>query len=743
MEEGESEPVLSRKEIRKQKLMEYLAAKGKLKLPDARSNLSGNCVSKKPVTSTQKVVAGKENKAPVDGFKRNISKGQSVTAQTSRDLEKKAFGVSNKGNVNSNILTAQQNNSRPAQPKPNRNPSLTKTYNVVSFKPHLNGAGHVNKQANAGIQTSGKGPLNTAHTVRVKSKSKFSFGPSSAVSGPTMTVSTRISLGPLVKTKTGLTPAVIQSRATKPNLTHTSVTAASTTTTNQIAKNVQSSSKSTTSVSQRFAANISSTTGAKNKVQSQNKLNSKPVLGSHSQPSKSQLSSGLKSTYTSLKCTVASFKPEGRVAAKKSSGQPANKSTKPRTEPKGEKGQPCKAAFQTFSRPANRCSSRPVGEPAVTDTGRKTKITKETAGKTENRASNAPPLKSGVKSRVAPLISQTVPPPSRTVRLTGQATNTKTPKVQSKVIPQTEGKKLTAAQVERMKKLQEWRESKGITYKRPPMQVKPQVRRTVSVPQPFWASMTEEDEAYSLICAVDRSLADCLKLLREGCRDQVKEVLSRLPAVSQKFAKYWICQVRLMEQEGNFNVLPMFEEAVRIVLEPVDELRIVVFDILKKKDEIQAKEQDKEFEHIPTPENTPDCGSNPLMTPKPVRALIYGERGNSSVVKYKITATPGGPPSQRRESVKVNGQEVRFFTPVRRSVRIERASLRYPSPLQDHDLCVNSYNDLLCEDEKERSEEQTNGEPSPSESGAPVYVYRENEALKDKVVVQLVCDDDD
>lgn len=54
-----------------------------------------------------------------------------------------------------------------------------------------------------------------------------------------------------------------------------------------------------------------------------------------------------------------------------------------------------------------------------------------------------------------------------------------------------------------------------------------------------------------------------------------------------------------------------------------------------------AKEQDKEVEHIPTPENTPDCGSNPLMTPKPVRALIYGERGDSSVVKYKITATPG------------------------------------------------------------------------------------------------------
>lgn len=112
------------------------------------------------------------------------------------------------------------------------------------------------------------------------------------------------------------------------------------------------------------------------------------------------------------------------------------------------------------------------------------------------------------------------------------------------------------------------------------------------------------------------------------------------------------------------------------------------------------------------------------------------------IINYVLSSL-SGPPSQQRESVKVNGQEIRFFTPVRRSVRIERASLRYPSPLQDHDLCVNSYNDLLCEDEKERSEEQTDWEPSPSQSGAPVYVYRENEALKDKVVVQLVCDDDD
>lgn len=40
-----------------------------------------------------------------------------------------------------------------------------------------------------------------------------------------------------------------------------------------------------------------------------------------------------------------------------------------------------------------------------------------------------------------------------------------------------------------------------------------------------------------------------------------------MPGVAQKFAKYWICQVRLMEHQGNLEVLPMFEEAVRVVLE--------------------------------------------------------------------------------------------------------------------------------------------------------------------------------
>uniref|UniRef100_A0AAV2MQU1 Cytoskeleton-associated protein 2 C-terminal domain-containing protein n=1 Tax=Knipowitschia caucasica TaxID=637954 RepID=A0AAV2MQU1_KNICA len=322
-----------------------------------------------------------------------------------------------------------------------------------------------------------------------------------------------------------------------------------------------------------------------------------------------------------------------------------------------------------------------------------------------------------------------------TQNLTRKPTHIKTP--EKRGAPPSSTKPLTAAQ-DRIKKLQEWRASRGISYKRPPMFVKGQARHSITEPQPFWSSIGEEDEAHSLICAVDRSLADCVKLLGEGCpADQVKEVLTRLPVVSHKFSKYWICQALLMEKEGNLDVLPMFEKAVGLVLEPVDDLRTVVFEILKKKDEIQ--ESFKETE--PTAYST-EISHNVVTTPKPGRALICAEKGNSSVVKYKITATPGGPPSQRRDSTVVNGQEVRFFTPVRRSVRIERAALRYPVSLKDHDLCVASYNDLMAEEEEKENAQQTPSEGSAVAQNSPMYIYRANEALNDKVFVEYVGSDE-
>ncbi|KAF5894542.1 cytoskeleton-associated protein 2-like, partial [Clarias magur] len=249
------------------------------------------------------------------------------------------------------------------------------------------------------------------------------------------------------------------------------------------------------------------------------------------------------------------------------------------------------------------------------------------------------------KPNVPAPVPQTLPGPAKTSSLTRGPAQLKTPKSTFspgtdgvRTVPLADRTKLTTAQEERLRKLQAWRESKGITYKRPPMPVQPARRKTTALPpQGYWSTIEKEDEVHGFVCAVDQSLNDCIKLLQQGCpAGQVRDILSRVP-MAQKFAKYWICQVRLMEQEGNLDVLPTFEEAVRVVREPVDELRSVVFEILKKKD-VKAS----------LSERPNDLGGDEdeeqvlnTCTPKAVGALIRGEKGDSSVIKYKITATPG------------------------------------------------------------------------------------------------------
>ncbi|KAL4636013.1 cytoskeleton-associated protein 2-like [Arapaima gigas] len=293
-------------------------------------------------------------------------------------------------------------------------------------------------------------------------------------------------------------------------------------------------------------------------------------------------------------------------------------------------------------------------------------------------------------------------------------------------VPRKGKQKLTAAQEERLRKLQEWRKAKGISYKRPPMPIRPSVKKMPAISQRYWNVMEAEDEVQRLVCTIDSALADCLKLVQEGCpTEQVTALLSRLP-VAQKFAKYWICQARLMERAGNLEVLPLFEQAVQVVLEPVDELRDVIFEILKKTEEVHTKaseEEPKAETDIQEVEDHKILETN-VVTPKATTVLICGTKEGSSVVKYKITATPGGRKSQKQEPVYLDGKELHFFTPVRRSVRIEQSAPRYPAALQEHDPCVASFRDLLAEEEKDTS--------------SSLYIYRENEALGDQVQLQFV-----
>ncbi|KAJ8384404.1 hypothetical protein AAFF_G00205370 [Aldrovandia affinis] len=98
----------------------------------------------------------------------------------------------------------------------------------------------------------------------------------------------------------------------------------------------------------------------------------------------------------------------------------------------------------------------------------------------------------------------------------------------------------------------------------------------------------------------------------------------------------------------------------------------------------------------------------------------------ASVVKYSIKTTPylrsvtrrihgdvaPGSGSRRRSAIK----DLKFLTPVRRSVRIHRESPRLPGMLTDHDPCVSSLAELVRLD-----------------SDPNAYIYRRNPALLEEL----------
>lgn len=402
-------------------------------------------------------VTGKENKGPPNRFSHERIKVSTLAAQSSTHPAKRVFDVNKKVNVKGRILTNRPSAaSGPAFPK----------LNPVSSKSGLNAVSHPKKQPNTGIQTSGRAPSDAARRAVT-----FSSQSNAARSREMKMVSVRMSLGPLVKTKTGLIPAVTQPRNSQSqNLTNTAAT-----TTSSVASKVRSSTSSSVSVSKKSTirktlpttalnnpiherTTVSSTARAGIKVQDQNKSNSKPLMGKHFQPScQSQLASGLRSTSSSSRFTAAPIKPEwrpGMSETNKSAGQPTDRSTNLRSEREGEKnGQSCKVASRTSSGPVSRWSSRVVSKgvrPAVADLGGKPKTCKETDSKKGHSSANGPPPQTNRKKNSAPVMSQTVPRPARTINYTGQAIDMKTAKVPVKVIPQTEQKKLSAAQEERM-----------------------------------------------------------------------------------------------------------------------------------------------------------------------------------------------------------------------------------------------------------------------------------------------------
>ncbi|NWH84167.1 CKP2L protein, partial [Aegithalos caudatus] len=262
------------------------------------------------------------------------------------------------------------------------------------------------------------------------------------------------------------------------------------------------------------------------------------------------------------------------------------------------------------------------------------------------------------------------------------------------------------------KQLEEWVASKGKKYKRPPMAllqkqaVKPSCRKVK-------AKEKQENPAQNCQAKINNILTEYLKLIEEGVHaEELIPVLSLLPQI-EKFAKFWVCQAKLLARNGPFDVLELFKAAVSVGAEPIEELRETVLSILKNGGQklegnmsivgltgplsatvlhfplLSGEKGEEPVSREPTmpcPGEGQPTASTPGLVGRPVTSLPFS-------VKLQVTSASRG-----REFLE--GPELKFLTPVRRSLRIERARSHYPEMLMDHDPVVSSLSEILDAEEE-------------------------------------------
>ncbi|NWS09894.1 CKP2L protein, partial [Pachyramphus minor] len=258
------------------------------------------------------------------------------------------------------------------------------------------------------------------------------------------------------------------------------------------------------------------------------------------------------------------------------------------------------------------------------------------------------------------------------------------------------------------KQLEEWLALKGKKYKRPPMTllqkqaVKPPCRK-------FKAKEKQENPEQRYLVKINNLLTECLKFVEEGVdAEELSKVLSVVPQ-AEKFAKFWICQAKLLARSGPFDVMGLYRAAVCAGAQPLEELREVVLDILKaaghtSEGNLNMGEPsghslqlhwrfsllpgEKAEQPIPWEPTTPCPGERQPVasTPGPV-----GRPLTSLPLSVKLQVTSVEFPE---------GPELKFLTPVRRSLRVERAGIHYPEMLKDHDPVVSSLSEILDAEEE-------------------------------------------
>ncbi|KAM6100851.1 cytoskeleton-associated protein 2-like [Pterocles gutturalis] len=258
------------------------------------------------------------------------------------------------------------------------------------------------------------------------------------------------------------------------------------------------------------------------------------------------------------------------------------------------------------------------------------------------------------------------------------------------------------------KQLEEWLASKGKTYKRPPMTLLQKNPVKLSCRNVKEKEKREKPEQLSLE-KINNILTECLKLVEEVgmgkepldqaalLLEQVsrrRSSLQRCPrAPAEKFAKFWICKAKLLTWSGPFDVVELYKAAVCAGAMPIEELRAVVLDIWKAANirRGRGRAAPSPGAHNAVPEREPAHGG---------RATRSRQQALGACAPPQDLPKGSCPPRRGKELLE--GPELKFLTPVRRSLRIERVGSRYPEMLKDHDPVVLSLSEILDAEEETR-----------------------------------------
>ncbi|XP_027035966.1 uncharacterized protein LOC113664535 isoform X3 [Pocillopora damicornis] len=190
---------------------------------------------------------------------------------------------------------------------------------------------------------------------------------------------------------------------------------------------------------------------------------------------------------------------------------------------------------------------------------------------------------------------------------------------------------------------------------------------------------------------VEEKLKECLQQLElnEYNADDVRSKLdlykSACPHICH-MANYWLCRAKIAQHQKDFNrVVCLLEQAFVFKAQPDSVLKDAVCTFVNFIKENEPKDADIHFVDkicLSLPDESPPSETKIDMND------ISSEELNSSIIKFCLMeVTP-----HRKKFKTTFGK--RILTPVRRSVRLERASVQYSSVVQEHGLTVRTLKEL-------------------------------------------------